>query len=214
MFTGLIEEVGQVVKIEPLGNGRRLRILAKTVLEDIKVDDSIAVNGVCLTATKIEQDGFWADAVGDTLKKTTIGSLNIGQKVNLERAMRLSDRLGGHIVQGHIHGIGRVTRLDRISENYFLEINVPQDLQKYLVQEGSIAVDGISFTIARLAENNAGISVIPHTWSKTNLAGRRIGDQLNIECDFFAKYIEKLLISFQNSSKGSLTFERLRELGF
>jgi len=214
MFTGLIEETGKIVKSAPLGDGKRLQISAGSILDDLKVDDSVAVNGVCLTVTQTLSDGFWADAVGSTLQKTTIGSLTTGETVNLERAMRLSDRLGGHIVQGHVHGIGRIVRLDRISENYFLEINIPQDLQKYLVAEGSIAVDGISFTIARLSENNAGISVIPHTWSKTNLAGRRIGDQVNIECDFFAKYIEKLMINFQKNNKGSLTFDKLKELGF
>lgn len=193
MFTGLIEEVGKVTSIRPIPGGKKLKISAKLVLEDAKVDDSIAVNGVCLTVTEKEDNAFWADAVGETLNKTTLKDINVNSDVNLERALRLSDRLGGHLVLGHVNGIGTVTNITKLGDNYDLEIEVPQELDKYLIDEGSITVEGISLTIAKVNNYKINISVIPHTWNKTVLATKKTGSKVNLETDVLAKYIEKLM---------------------
>jgi riboflavin synthase len=200
MFTGLIEEIGTISTIAQISGGKRLRIGASKILDDLKVDDSVAINGVCLTAVKIDNDGFWAEAVGVTLEKTTFAKIYKGYFVNLERAVRLSDRLGGHMVQGHVNGIGTITKVERLGENYFLEVSVPDKLTKYLIDEGSIAVDGISLTIASLINSKVGLSIIPHTWNNTNLVKKNIGDKVNIETDVIAKYIEKLITKNENSN--------------
>lgn len=174
MFTGLIEEVGTLARIETIAGGKRLFITARRVLKDARVDDSIAVNGVCLTVVRLANNGFWVDAVGETLTKTTVGSWTIGQALNLERALRLADRLGGHLVQGHVNGVGRVVALQKLGENYALDVEVPTELLRYIILEGSIALDGISLTVARLQGNRVGISVIPHTMQATNLSTKRL----------------------------------------
>lgn len=193
MFTGLIEEIGSIAKIDSIPGGKRLRISAKLILDDTKIDDSICVNGVCLTVTKLEDEAFWVDAVGATLSKTTLAEVRLNQKVNLERAVRLSDRLGGHLVQGHVNGVGNISTVKKLGSNYLLEVFVPEELHKYIISEGSIALDGISFTIAEIKFPNVAISVIPHTWENTNLKHRYIGEKINIETDVIAKYVEKLL---------------------
>jgi riboflavin synthase len=213
MFTGLIEEIGIVQKIDTIENGKRLKISASKIMDDVKVDDSIAVNGVCLTVVKLEQNSFWAEAVGETLKKTTINKLNQNTNVNLERAVRLSDRLGGHLVQGHVNGVGILKKINRLGENYYVEVQVPSHLAKYLIKEGSIAVDGISLTIAELKENLAGLSIIPHTWKNTNLRLKQISDEVNIEVDVIAKYVEKLL-NTQNNSANNLSDDMLKNMGY
>jgi len=195
MFTGLIEEIGKISAITQISGGIRFKISAEKVFDDLKIDDSIAINGICLTVTKFENNGFYCDAVGATLTKTTLQNYSVGEEVNLERAVRLSDRLGGHLVQGHVNGVGTVKQIVKLGENYFVEITVPHELKKYLVDEGSIAVDGISFTIANLEEEIFGISVIPHTWKNTVLKNRKPGNKVNIETDIIAKYVEKLLMS-------------------
>ncbi len=212
MFTGLIEEIGKLALIENIPGGKRIKIYASKILCDAKVDDSICVNGVCLTVTRYENDHFWVDAVGDTLDKTTISKLRTGAELNLERALRLSDRLGGHILQGHANGIGSVTQITKLGENYFMEITVPAEFEKYIIQEGSIAVDGISLTIARLNGNKVGLSVIPHTWNGTNLKSRKIGDNVNIEVDIIAKYVEKLLTGKKENN--NLNENWLKEIGY
>ncbi len=215
MFTGLIEEVGTLARIETIAGGKRLFITARRVLKDARVDDSIAVNGVCLTVVRLANDGFWVDAVGETLTKTTVGSWTIGHALNLERALRLADRLGGHLVQGHVNGVGRVVALQKLGENYALDVEVPPDLLRYIILEGSIALDGISLTVARLQDNRVGISVIPHTMQATNLSTKKVGDLLNVEVDVLAKYVERLLMFSQNQrSKSKLTEEWLKQLGF
>ena len=215
MFTGLIEEIGTVRSVQTMSDGRRLRIEAQTVLSDCKIDDSIAVNGICLTVVKLESNGFWVEAVGETLHKTTLGRWQTGERVNLERALRLSDRLGGHLVQGHVNGQGYVRQLKPLGENYFLEVEVPPSLLRYLIAEGSIAIDGISLTIARLNGNRVGISVIPHTIKQTNLQYRRVGDTENIEVDLIAKYVERLL-RFGKTEEKNAPFSQdwFNKLGF
>jgi len=214
MFTGLIEEIGQITRIDPIAGGKKIRVLASKILDDIKVDDSIAINGVCLTATKIEQDGFWADAVGETLNKTTLVNMRVGAQVNVERALKLSDRLGGHLVQGHVNGIATITQINKLGENYFLEINIPRELTKYTIDEGSISIDGISLTIAKLNDTKVGVSVIPHTWAASNLKDKKVGDLVNIETDVLAKYIEKLLMNKSGNGTGKFTDEWFKNLGY
>lgn len=212
MFTGLIEEIGKLALSENIPGGKRIKIYASKILEDVKVDDSICVNGVCLTVTGFEKDFFFADAVGATLEKTTLGNLKMGAELNLERALRLSDRLGGHLVQGHANGIGRINRTTKLGDNFSAEIELPDPLLKYVIEEGSIAVDGISLTVASLKGNIISLSIIPHTWNSTNLRYRKPGDNVNIEVDLIAKYVERLLEG--NKSKGNITENWLREIGY
>lgn len=212
MFTGIIEEIGRLALVENIPGGKRIKIYASKIMDDVKIDDSICVNGVCLTVTKFEKDHFFVDAVGATLNKTTINNLRMGTELNLERAVKLSGRLGGHLVQGHANGIGRITRITKLGENYFLEITLPDELEKYVIQEGSIAIDGISLTVAELNGNKAGLSIIPHTWNGTNLKFRKTGDDVNIEVDVIAKYAEKLLNGRKDN--GNITEKWLKEIGY
>lgn len=213
MFTGIIEEVGTLEKIERITDGYRIKVNASLITEDLQVNDSIAVNGVCLTAIKTEQNGFWVEAVGTTLEKTTIKKIQQNTHVNLERAVRLSDRLGGHLVQGHVNGIGIIKKIQKLGENYFVEIQLPGELEKYVIAEGSIAVEGISLTIAKFSGNLIGLSIIPHTWMHTNFQYKKNSDEVNIETDVIAKYVEKLLGS-KNSEKEILTDTLLKEMGY
>lgn len=213
MFTGLIEEIGKISTVTQIAGGKRLKIEASKILDDLEIDDSVAINGVCLTAVKIDADGFWAEAVGATLEKTTLAKVYQSHTVNLERAVRLSDRLGGHLVQGHVNGIGTITKIAKLGKNYFVEIDVPENLQKYLIDEGSIAVDGISLTIASLKNSTVGLSIIPHTWNSTNLVNRSVGDKVNIETDVIAKYIEKLISSKENSND-KFSDEWFKKIGY
>ena len=212
MFTGIVEENGQIVKIERIAGGYKFKISVKEVLKDIKVNDSLAVNGVCLTVIRLDDTAVWVDTVGETLEKTTLISMKEGVLVNLERALRLSDRLGGHIVQGHINGIGEITQIKKRGDNYYLEIFLPPNLNKYIVEEGSITVDGISLTVARIDEARIGFSIIPHTWKNTSLSNAQIGHKVNIETDVLAKYVEKMI----NNSKEENKFSKkwFQELGY
>ncbi len=215
MFTGLIEEVGTLSRVVEMAGGKRLFINGQRVLEDAKVDDSIAVNGVCLTVVQVEKDGFWVEAVGETLSKTTVGRWRVGEALNLERALRLADRLGGHLVQGHVNGVARIAALQKFGENYALDVEVPMELLRYVILEGSIALDGISLTVARLQGHRVGISVIPHTMQATNLNTKKVGDLLNVEVDVLAKYVERLLTFGQKQGdKSKLTEAWLKQLGF
>ena len=214
MFTGLIEEIGKIERITTISGGIRLQISADKILSDLKVDDSVAVNGVCLTATEVASTHFYAEAVGATLEKTTLNFIHHSQSVNLERAVRLMDRLGGHLVQGHVNGIGEITVISKLGENYFLEVAVPKELSKYTIDEGSIAIEGISLTIAKLNGNKVGVSVIPHTWKNTTLSGKRTGDKVNIETDVIAKYVEKLLNTNPNDGKDRFSDEWFKKMGY
>ena len=213
MFTGLIEELGKIESVKPISGGKTLTISAEKILSGINTGDSISVNGVCLTATKFSARNFVVDAVGENLNKTTINQLRIGDKVNLEPALRLSQKLGGHIVQGHVNGVGEISELKKLGDNYLLSVLVPVALEKYLVKEGSIAIDGISLTIADTLNNECTFSIIPHTWLNTNLRTKNIGDKVNIEIDIIAKYVEKLLAGGQKKIS-ELNEERLNKLGY
>ena len=213
MFTGIIEETGKLISAENIAGGKRLKISASKIFHDLKIDDSVCVNGVCLTVTKIDNNFFWCDAVGETLNKTTLANVNHINELNLERALSLTERLGGHLVQGHVNGIGIVTRLIKLGENYSLEIEISKEIVQYVVDEGSITVDGISLTVAKIIDRKITLSIIPHTWNYTNLRQRKIGDRVNIETDIFAKYVEKILLCSKDEGN-KLTDNWFRNLGY
>lgn len=212
MFTGLIEEIGNIALVENIPGGKRIKIYASKILDDVKIDDSISVNGVCLTVTGLGKDHFFADAVGATLTKTTLNRLNKGSEVNLERALRLSDRLGGHLVQGHVNGTGKITGITKQGDNYFVDIELPAGLERYVISEGSIAVDGISLTVAGINGNKISLSIIPHTWKNTNLKTKQSGYEVNIEVDLIAKYVEKL--AGGNKPENKITENWLKDIGY
>ena len=194
MFTGIIEEVGRVAALEPGQTGARLRISCNTVLSDAVEGASIAVNGVCLTALAITGDSFSADLAPETLHRSNLGDLEVGSLLNLERPLLPLSRLSGHIVQGHVDGTAEIVALELLGDdNWWLRIRLPEQLERYFVEKGSIAVDGISLTVASLEGRDVGITIIPHTWEHTSLRGRRAGDRVNIEVDVIAKHVEKLL---------------------
>ena len=213
MFTGLIKEIGIIQQILSIAGGKRIKINCKKILPELQRDDSIAVNGVCLTCTKIESDGFWCDAVGATLEKTTLNNLQPNQKVNLESSLRLSDKLGGHLVQGHINAIGIISNIVNLGENYSIEITIPNGIRKYVVNEGSIAIDGISLTIANIINQKIFISVIPLTWHSTTLKEKHLNDFVNIETDIIAKYVENLLF-YSKENENKFTDEWFYKLGY
>jgi riboflavin synthase len=184
MFTGIVEETGVVAQA-----GRRLTIQCHEVLSDLVMGGSISVSGVCLTAVAISAEGFSADLAPETLSRSNLGDLVPGSVVNLERPLTLAQRLSGHIVQGHVDGTGVVTS----TENFWLQVQVPRHLLKYLVYKGSISLDGISLTVAALEDDIASAAIIPHTWEHTSLKTRKPGDRINIECDILAKHVERLL---------------------
>ncbi|HEX6454988.1 MAG TPA: riboflavin synthase [Solirubrobacterales bacterium] len=195
MFTGLIEDVGTVDSLDRGEDGARLRISTQLASE-IADGDSIAVNGCCLTATAVDADGFETEAMNQTLEVTALGGVEQGGRVNLELAMRASDRLGGHIVQGHVDGVGTVASAENDGFARRIRVELPQDLLKYVVDKGSITLDGVSLTVADLGGSWAEVSLIPETLERTNLADLAPGDRLNVECDVVAKYVERLMSPF------------------
>lgn len=214
MFTGLIEELGKIRSITRQASGARLTVRAKIVTEGTKDGDSIAVNGVCLTALEVTPTAFAADVSAETLNVTTLGQLAVGSAVNLERAVTPSTRLGGHIVQGHVDARGRFIAAIPEGEFWTVRIGYPKEIGKYLIYKGSIAVEGISLTIAALADDWFEIAVIPKTWELTNLSSLKRDDEVNLETDMIAKYVERIL-GFSDARPGStITRERLAELGF
>jgi riboflavin synthase len=214
MFTGIIEEIGKIEGITPIAGGITIRIHSDKIIEDVAVNDSVCIDGVCLTVINKSKNTFLVDAVGATLEKTTFHNIRADAYVNLERSVRLSDRLGGHLVQGHVNGIGSISEIKKLGENYLVKIIVPEDLEKYLIKEGSIAINGISLTIADLNRNEISISVIPHTWQNTNLKDKDVNDKVNVEIDILAKYVEKLLTRNHNSSDQNITGSWLKEIGY
>jgi len=193
VFTGIIEELGRIASLEKLEQGMRLNIACATVLSDTKDGDSIAVNGVCLTALNVVDGSFSADLSPETLDRSTLGRLGVGSPVNLERAVTPQTRLGGHIVQGHVDARG--TFLEAIDEGDFwtVRIGFPPEISRYMVEKGSVAVEGISLTIAHLNDNNFDIAIIPKTWAVTNLSTLKPGDPVNLEVDVIAKYVERMM---------------------
>ena len=189
MFTGIVEEVGRVALIEP----RKLKINASLVMEGLKLGDSISINGTCLTVVDCTPERFAIDLSPETLRRTSLGELKTGGPVNLERALSASDRMGGHIVQGHVDGTGRVTSLKPEEDCVILRIRTPKRLMPYIVEKGFVAVDGISLTVVKKSSSSFTLSVIPFTLRNTNLQDIRVGDRVNLETDILAKYVESLL---------------------
>lgn len=211
MFTGIIEETG-VLKEQ---NGGNLVIQADKVLEDVHLGDSIAVNGVCLTVTEFQKNWFRADVMAETLRRSSLGTLKKGSRVNLERAMAANGRFGGHIVSGHIDGTGTVENMQREGNAIWVTISCGTALLRYIAEKGSIAIDGISLTVAEVAENGFRVSIIPHTGEETTLLARRTGDMVNLETDIIAKYVERLMLPQEPEEKKSgIDLEFLRENGF
>ena len=214
MFTGIVEELGTIRKIATAKDGARLEVSAKTVLSDAKSGDSIAVNGVCLTVVDYAADWFSADVSAETLRRTSLKQARTGSQVNLERAMAATSRFGGHIVQGHVDGTGEFLEAKAAGNGWAVRIGFPPELARYIVEKGSITVDGISLTVAALGANWFEIAVIPHTWNVTNLSSLARGATVNLEVDIIAKYVERMVGAYSVPSKEILTIEKLAELGY
>ncbi|MGP8246462.1 MAG: riboflavin synthase [Bryobacteraceae bacterium] len=213
MFTGIIEELGTVEALEARPAGARLRIACRAVMGDMRTGSSVSVNGVCLTALDLRAGGFSADLAPETLKRSNLGALRAGSRVNLERPLSPNSRFDGHIVQGHVDGTGEFLSLDSLGgDNWWLRIRIPADLDRYLVAKGSIAIDGISLTIAALEADTLSVTIIPHTFRNTTLGGYRPGARVNLECDVLAKHVEKLLQKI--SPREGLTVDKLEENGY
>lgn len=193
MFTGIVEEVGAITALDKGPSLARMTILASTVLDGLKIGESVSVNGVCLTVVALGERTFTVDAAAETLAVTTLGDLAVGAPVNLERAMKLDQRLGGHLVAGHVDGIGAVRARRQEGDTTFLTIEAPPDVLRYCIHKGSITVDGISMTINEVADRTVGIAVIPHTAKVTTLGHKNVGDRVNLESDLIGKYVERLL---------------------
>ncbi len=213
MFTGIIEEVGKVNRIARENGKRRLTVSASRLTKELETGDSIAVSGVCLTALEITPKSFSADLAEETWKRTSLSRIKPGALVNLELPMRADGRLGGHIVQGHVDGTGKFLALDRIpdAEDYWLRIEIPSELSRYVILKGSLAIEGISLTIAKIEANEATVAIIPHTVEMTNVKSLKSGDPVNLEVDMIAKYVEKMM---SRESHSSITLERLVREGF
>ncbi|MBQ4045206.1 MAG: riboflavin synthase [Lachnospiraceae bacterium] len=231
MFTGIIEEKGRILSVKPGARSCILTIAGNRIFSDLRIGDSVAVNGVCLTATTVSSDHFTADVMRETLERSSLGRLRTGSRVNLERAMAADGRFGGHIVTGHIDGTGIISRIEKDDNAIWYTIETPPRLLRCIVEKGSIAIDGISLTVARITDHDFSVSIIPHTAAETTLSEKITGDLVNLENDLVGKYVEKLLglapaqrtsdssqnsrIGSNNSSgHGGITLEWLAENGF
>ena len=219
MFTGIIEHAGTIEALEQTGDGGRLRVRAPETAARLKLGSSIAVNGCCLTVVELAADAFSADLSGETLRRTSFGEMKPGRSVNLESPLAAGAELGGHFVQGHVDGVGRVARL--VSEgplanpkSWWLSVRVPGELERYVAEKGSIAIDGISLTVASWQDGIAGVAVIPFTYAHTNVKDLTPGDAVNLECDILAKYAERLLDARREPAASRLSIENLTEEGF
>lgn len=226
MFTGIIEELGTVKALSMAGKSGTIAISAKKVLEKTKIGDSIAVNGVCLTVTTLKSDGFTADVMAETIRRSSLGSLKPGSKVNLERAMAADGRFGGHIVSGHIDGTGTITEFRKEENAVWVRIEASPAIMNLIVEKGSICIDGISLTVATVSKTDFQVSIIPHTGEETTLLKKVPGDKVNLENDVVGKYVQKLLgiapisENYTDDNKNSdsknagLTMDMLKEFGF
>ena len=206
MFTGIIEEIGTIRAVRHGANSSQVTVAVQKILEDVKVGDSINTNGVCLTVTSFGNDYFTMDVMPETLRRTNFAALKPGSRVNLERALRLADRLGGHLVSGHIDGTGKIGKKWVEDNAVWFNILADPGLLRYIVEKGSVALDGISLTVASVDRQSLGVSLIPHTQGVTTLMDKKPGDLLNIECDLLAKYIEKLTTTGDHGSKIDMDF--------
>ena len=219
MFTGIVEELGTIRDVRRGAHSAVLSIAARTVLEDLKIGDSVAVNGVCLTVTSLDDGGFTADVMPETLRRSSLGTLGPGGRVDLERAMSAGGRFGGHIVAGHVDGVGHISDIRRDDTAVWYTVHAGPEILRYVVEKGSIAIDGISLTVAAVDGEGFSVSTIPHTVAQTNLSQRRRGDPVNLETDVVGKYIEKLLRPEETkphtpANESTLTKEMLLRCGF
>lgn len=217
MFTGLVAELGTVEQLVPQGNSYHLTVAAAKVLENLRIGDSVAVNGCCLTVVQMSARSFTADVMPETVRLTNIGELNCGSKVNLERTLRLCDGLDGHIVSGHVEGLGTIASQRQEGIAVVTTISCGKDLLKYIIKKGSIAIDGISLTVTEVTESSFSVSLIPHTAKMTTLGIKKVGDKVNLETDIIGKYVEKMLglkSEPDKKSKSGLGVDFLAEHGF
>jgi len=217
MFTGIVEAVGRIGAVESKGEDTRVRVEAgKLDLSAAVLGDSIAVNGVCLTVTSIHAGGFWVDVSGETLSKTTFGDLKPGSKVNLEQALTPQSRLGGHLVSGHVDGIGKVASRQSDGRSVRFTVTVPDELAHYIATKGSVCLDGVSLTVNRVEGAGFDVNIIPHTLEETTLSGYQPGTQINVEVDLLARYLERLLTRGSNAHAGGsgIDYELLARHGF
>lgn len=227
MFTGIVEELGKIRSLSMAGTSGKIAIQARKVLENTKIGDSIAVNGICLTVVTLQNDGFTADVMAETVRRSSLGSCRTGDQVNLERAMAADGRFGGHIVAGHIDGTGTITAMEKEENAVWVTIKAGADILRYVVEKGSIAIDGISLTVAYVDDACFRVSVIPHTGEETTLLKKNPGDIVNLETDMIGKYVEKLLglsgaasaagttgNAGKNQTGSALTMEMLEQYGF
>jgi len=216
MFTGLIEEIGEITQFMISQDFAQLSIKAQKILTNLQIGDSISVNGICLTVNDFNRIEFKTDLMKATLKKTNLVSKKIGSKVNLERAMQLQSRIGGHLISGHIDCYGKITNIQELQNNKIIEIETPESLKRYIIPQGSIAVDGISLTIHQITYAGFTVSIIPHTIKETTLSFLKVGDLVNLEADLIGKYVQNFLENKENQddTKSGLTREFLAEQGF
>lgn len=220
MFTGIIEEVGKVQEVIKATKSAKIVIDARKVLEDVMIGDSISTNGVCLTVTEFSTSSFVVDVMAETMRRSNLHLLKVGDEVNLERALRVGDRLGGHIVSGHIDGTGIITEYEKEDNAVWVTISARREILRYIVQKGSITIDGISLTVAYINDKVFKVSIIPHTKEITTLLRKKVGDLVNLECDMVGKYVEKLIMnkeekeSNKEGNEEDIDYNFLQENGF
>ncbi|MDA0708782.1 MAG: riboflavin synthase [bacterium] len=211
MFTGIIEEIGKVGRIEKRSGYQRTTIQAKKVLAGVKIGDSISLDGACHTVVAFDEDTFAVESVDETLRRTTLGHRQVGHLLNLERSLKLGDRLDGHLVSGHVDGVGTISRRSDFSDNVLFEVENPVALSPYFAEKGSVTVDGISLTVISVTSCSFSVTIIPHTLTVTTLAHKRTGERVNLEVDLVARYLERLT---QFPYHGRLTESKIKEMGF
>lgn len=215
MFTGLVEEIGNIKAIIKSTKSAKITIKASKVLEEVKLGDSISTNGVCLTVTDFSTNYFTVDVMAETMRRSNLKNLSSGDEINLERALRLGDRLGGHMVSGHIDGVGVISKYKNEDNAVWITIKTPPELLRYIVEKGSIAIDGVSLTVAYVDDETFKVSIIPHTKDVTTLLRKKIGNEVNLECDMVGKYIEKLIsVKEETNVKKGIDINFLSENGF
>lgn len=215
MFTGLVEEIGHIKAMKKGSNSIRLTVAANKIMDDVKLGDSIATNGICLTVVDFDSNGFSADVMPETMNRSSFHMQKEGARVNLERALRVGDRMGGHMVSGHIDGIGEIVSQTKDDNAIWVSVSAPKNILKYVIEKGSIAIDGISLTVAYVDDKQFKVSIIPLTQDDTTLVFKKIGSLVNLECDMTAKYIEKFMFYKEDEKKGSnISMDFLKENGF
>jgi riboflavin synthase len=214
MFTGIVEAIGKVAALESGRDSVRLSVTSARIAEDVALGDSVAINGVCLTVVEIAAPKVAFEAVYETLRRTTLGQLRAGDPVNLEQALKSNGRFGGHIVQGHIDGTGRIASIRPVGDSWFVYIEASPELLRYIVTKGSVCVDGISLTVMDADDRAFSLSIIPHTWENTTLKERRAGDSVNIETDIIGKYVEKLMSGYAPGGGRGVTMDLLARSGY